>query len=80
MNYTIYPKPLSGVISAPSSKSIMHRVLICASFSKGSTIIENPLFSYDTVYTMNALESIGVTFKKDGDKLIVIPPKIYKKK
>lgn len=78
MNYTIYPKPLSGVISAPSSKSIMHRVLICASFSKGSTIIENPLFSYDTVYTMNALESIGVTFKKDGDKLIVIPPKIYK--
>ena len=78
MNYTMYPKPLSGVINAPSSKSIMHRVLICASFAKGNSIIENPLYSYDTVITMKALESIGVTFKQDGEKLVVIPPKNYK--
>ena len=78
MNYTIYPRPLSGVINAPSSKSIMHRVLICASFSHGNTIIENPLYCYDTLMTMKALENIGVTFKKDDNKLIVYPPKQYK--
>lgn len=78
MNYTIYPKPLSGVINAPSSKSIMHRVLICASFANGVSIIENPLYCYDTLTTMSALEEIGVTFKKDDNKLIVIPPKTYK--
>ena len=75
MNYTIYPRPLSGVINAPSSKSIMHRVLICASFSHGNTIIESPLYCYDTLMTMKALENIGVTFKKDDNKLIVYPPK-----
>lgn len=78
MNYTIYPKPLSGVINAPSSKSIMHRVLICASFSSGASVIENPLYCYDTLVTMSALEEIGVTFKKDDNKLLVIPPKTYK--
>lgn len=77
MNYTIYPKPLSGVINAPSSKSIMHRVLICASFATGTSIIENPLYCYDTLSTMSALEEIGVTFKKADDKLLVIPPKTY---
>ena len=78
MNYTIYPKPLSGVINAPSSKSIMHRVLICASFGTGVSTIENPLYCFDTLTTMAALEEIGVTFKKDDNKLIVIPPKNYK--
>ena len=77
MNYTIYPKPLSGVINAPSSKSIMHRVLICASFATGTSIIENPLYCYDTLTTMSALEEIGVTFKKADDKLLVIPPKTF---
>ena len=78
MNYTIYPKPLSGVINAPSSKSLMHRVLICASFGTGISTIENPLYCFDTLTTMAALEEIGVTFKKDDNKLIVIPPKNYK--
>lgn len=78
MNYTIYPKPLSGVINAPSSKSIMHRVLICASFARGVSTIENPLYCLDTLTTMAALEEIGVTFKKDDNKLLVIPPKTYK--
>lgn len=78
MNYTIYPKPLSGVINAPSSKSIMHRVLICSSFATGASVIEKPLYCYDTLMTMNALEEIGVTFKKDDNKLIVVPPKTYK--
>lgn len=78
MNYTIYPKPLTGVINAPSSKSIMHRVLICASFASGITTIENPLYCFDTLKTMSALEEIGVTFKKEENKLIVVPPKNYK--
>ena len=78
MNYTIYPKPLKGVINSPSSKSIMHRVLICAAFSSGPSIIENPLYCYDTIITMNALEAIGVSFKKDENRLLVTPPKNYK--
>ena len=71
MNYTIYPKPLSGVVNAPSSKSITHRVLICAAFSDDQTIIENPLICDDTLVTMKALENIGVSFKYNDNKLFI---------
>lgn len=80
MNYTIYPKPLSGVVSAPSSKSITHRVLICASFSEGQTIIENPLICDDTITTIRSLENIGVAFKYSDNKLFINPPANYKLK
>lgn len=80
MIYTVYPKPLSGVVNAPSSKSITHRVLICASFSEGQSIIENPLICDDTLATLKALENIGVSFKYSDNKLFVTPPSNYKLK
>lgn len=80
MIYTIYPKPLSGIVNAPSSKSITHRVLICASFANEQSIIEHPLICDDTLTTIKALENIGVTFKYNNNKLQVIPPTNYKLK
>lgn len=78
MKTTIYPKPLEGTISAPSSRSFTHISLICASLSKETSIIINPLICDDTLKTINALELLGVTFKKDDNKLKVIPPKQFK--
>lgn len=80
MNTTIYPRPLSGQIKAPTSKSLMHRAVICAALSKEQTRIINPLFCDDTNYTMDALKMLGVEFNldKNGD-LIVKTPHEYNK-
>lgn len=77
MHYTIYPKPLNGVINASSSKSIMHRALICAAFCDSSTTFYSPLLCEDTILTIKALETIGVSFRYDHSVLTVIPPKTY---
>lgn len=78
MKTTIYPKPLEGKISSPSSRSHTHISLICASLAKEPSILINPLICDDTLKTINALEQLGVTFKRDDDKLKVTPPKQFK--
>lgn len=77
MNMTIYPSSFDGVITAPSSKSLTHRALICAAFSKKPSLIHNPLICDDTILTIKALMAIGVEFKEYDDALKVIPPKKY---
>ncbi|MCP3872514.1 MAG: 3-phosphoshikimate 1-carboxyvinyltransferase [Desulfobacteraceae bacterium] len=43
----------------PGSKSISHRMLICASLSNGTSNIENLLQSEDILLTINALKCMG---------------------
>lgn len=47
-------------VCVPGSKSFTHRVLIAAALSNGLCVIENPLYSEDTLLTINALERMGV--------------------
>ena len=58
-------------ISVPCSKSIAHRVLICASLAKGKSIIHNIEESEDINATIEALKNIGVSFKMVGNGLYV---------
>lgn len=77
---TIYPRPLNGTVNAPTSKSLMHRALICASLCKEQSIIINPLFCDDTNYTIDALKALGVEFVLNKENnLIVKPPHEYNK-
>lgn len=84
MNIKIYPSELKGLVEVPPSKSITHRALICAAFSKGRSIIHNPLISEDTIATIKCLQRIGVDiyfYEKyliiDGKNIFVNPKNLY---
>jgi 3-phosphoshikimate 1-carboxyvinyltransferase len=68
----ITPSPVSGVVSAPPSKSYTHRAVILASLAAGESIIQSPLLSDDTLYTIDACRSLGADITVDGDRLKII--------
>lgn len=48
-----------GKIYAAPSKSVTHRVLICAALSEGTTIIKNISFSDDICATISCIKALG---------------------
>ncbi len=60
MNVKIYPSKVSGSVRPPSSKSVLHRAIICASLSKGKSIITNVDMNNDIEATINSFKSLGV--------------------
>jgi 3-phosphoshikimate 1-carboxyvinyltransferase len=67
----ITPSPLTGELLAPPSKSYTHRALILASLAAGESLIENPLLSDDTGYTMEACRALGAEIERRDDSLII---------
>ncbi|MDF2504475.1 3-phosphoshikimate 1-carboxyvinyltransferase [Clostridium sp.] len=69
MNYVkITPSKLKGEVTIPPSKSLSHRAIIAAGFSKGKSVVENVMFSEDILTTCNAMEALGVTIEKKKEK------------
>jgi 3-phosphoshikimate 1-carboxyvinyltransferase len=68
----ITPSAVTGVVSAPPSKSYTHRAVILASLAAGESRIENVLLSDDTLYTIDACRSLGADIMLDGDRLKII--------
>lgn len=56
-----------GRISAPPSKSMAHRLLICAALAKGESTIRGMSDCEDVRATLDCLSALGVPFEKDGD-------------
>lgn len=63
MNIKITPRPLSGSIKIPPSKSISHRALICAALSHGESVVRDVLGCEDTDATCAALEALGAKIR-----------------
>lgn len=63
-NVKIAPSRLRGRVTAPPSKSISHRALICAALAKGESIISNLAFSQDILATVDALTAIGAKIEQ----------------
>ncbi len=59
MRVSIAPSEISGVLAAPPSKSMAHRVLICAGLAAGESRIENLSDSDDIRATCRALTLLG---------------------
>lgn len=60
MNSTlIYPKSLNGSVTVPSSKSVLHRAVICACLSDEKSVITNVKLSDDIKATINAVNAMG---------------------
>ena len=79
MDIKITPTKLGGKLIVPPSKSISHRMLICAALCDGMTHIDNLLECMDSHATINALTALGAEIKgKNGSydvKGIVNPKK-----
>jgi len=52
-------KPLAVAITVPGSKSITNRALLIAAIAEGRSVIENVLFSDDTIRMLDALKQLG---------------------
>lgn len=67
----IKPSAVKGTVKAPPSKSMAHRLLICAGLAKGESVIKNVACSQDILATLDCLETLGARIKKDGDTVYI---------
>lgn len=63
----IRPSKLAGEAKAPPSKSYTHRAFIVALLSRGKSEITNPLLSFDTKATVEAIKQLGAEVNQKGD-------------
>lgn len=67
MRIEIFPSKATGSVAAPPSKSIAHRMLICAGLSGGESVVRRLAFSEDIKATIACLRALGATVRFDGD-------------
>lgn len=67
----IFPSTANGIITAPPSKSMAHRYLICAALSDGISEIHNIAFSEDIKATLQCIEQLGASAKIENNTVFV---------
>ncbi|MDE5993382.1 MAG: 3-phosphoshikimate 1-carboxyvinyltransferase [Oscillospiraceae bacterium] len=72
MKVKIKPSKLIGRVSAPSSKSFSHRMLIAAALAGGVSEISNISASEDIDATVSALNALGAKIFREGTDYTVI--------
>lgn len=70
MRVTILPSVACGTVSAPPSKSMAHRALICGALSRESTI-SNVAYSQDIEATLHCLASMGAIVDRRGNSVCI---------
>ncbi|GAB4454299.1 MAG: 3-phosphoshikimate 1-carboxyvinyltransferase [Anaerolineales bacterium] len=58
-------RPLNATVRVPGSKSLTNRALLIAALASGQTRITNALFSDDSRYFANALQTLGFDVRLD---------------
>ena len=71
MKVIIKPSIANGEITAPPSKSYAHRLLICSALAKGVSTINGVINSKDMEATLNCIKSLGASYTKENDTVIV---------
>ena len=71
MKVTFTPSHLQGTVSAPPSKSMAHRMLICGGLADGISTIHGISDSDDVSATLRCLEALGVFYEKSGTDVTV---------
>ena len=73
MKVTLLPGPLSGSMAVPPSKSMAHRLMVCAALSRGPSQIAPVEDSQDILATKRALTALGASFDQEGSTANVSP-------
>lgn len=73
MDITIHPGKLNGTLAAIPSKSQAHRMLICAAFADGPTMLICPETNQDIEATVDGLCALGATIRKTEDGYHITP-------
>lgn len=71
MKAVIYPSFAKGEVKVPSSKSLTHRAIICASLAKNKSVISNVDFNDDILSTVSCLKNLGADILIKKDSVIV---------
>lgn len=71
MRVNILPGKAFGKVCAPASKSMAHRMLICAGMSEGKSVISGISHSEDMLATLDCMKALGVECTRDGDTVSV---------
>ena len=71
MRVRIYPSVARGCVSAPPSKSMAHRLLICAALASGVSRICGVSDCEDVQATLDCLQALGAECKMDNNTVIV---------
>ena len=72
MRVTIEKGRAEGSVFAPTSKSMAHRLLICAGLSEGRSVIHGVSECEDVLATIDCLRAFGIECVRDGDTVTVI--------
>ena len=69
----IRPSRLSGTAKAPPSKSMAHRLLICAGFAEGESMVRGigAVPSEDILATMDCLKALGASCRLEDGAVLV---------
>lgn len=73
MDVVIAPHKLTGTIDAIASKSMAHRLLICAALCQSPTDITCTTTSKDIEATIDCLRALGARITRDENVLHVVP-------
>lgn len=79
MQTTILPSITQGSVKSIASKSVAHRLLICAAFANKASIIECAETNDDIEATINCLCALGATIIRNKTSYEIIPIKSINK-
>lgn len=72
MYVTVKPGKACGIAAAPPSKSMAHRLLICAGLSQGTSRIRGVELNEDVLATIDCLRALGAVCRIEGDTVTVV--------
>lgn len=67
MTVTIFPSNPVGSVAAPPSKSMAHRLLLCAGLARGESMVRGIAPSEDVLATIDCLRALGALIELCGD-------------
>lgn len=73
MTVTVSGQQLHGTVTVPASKSVLHRLMICAALADKPTTLTHATTSQDIEATAGCLRALGATVTIDGDTVAVEP-------
>ena len=66
MKVRIHAGRAAGEVLVPPSKSVAHRMLICAGLASGTSVLRGISDSEDMFATLDCLTALGARWQKEG--------------